>query len=285
MGLPTSPVPDRIRAARVHEGRVERALQRLGLAYGTGAALEGLWFDFLVTGPADPQVAIEAKAYSGPSLANMRNMLRIEAAGKQELAGVPVVYVLPDPDGGKPGPQLEPGFAYLSDLGPAIVRAQRLWALAPGRARVPVPAGQSNSREIFVAMPFDPLYSDVFQVGIRLAARTLKLGAYRVDFGDGWGDIVANIKTHLASAVFVVADLSQSRPNVLFEYGFATALRKPIVAISAEDPRSAPFDVNHDKIIKYELHDTNALRLRLLREFRQLMRDLGQVPAARTRPR
>lgn len=92
MGSPSSPVPDRIKAAKAHEARVERALRRLGFAYRTGAAFEGLWFDYLVTGPGEVPVAIEAKAYVGTSLPKLRTMLRVEAAGKQELAGVPVLY-------------------------------------------------------------------------------------------------------------------------------------------------------------------------------------------------
>jgi len=57
----------------------------------------------------------------------------------------------------------------------------------------------------------------------------------------------------------VIADLSEARPNVLFEAGYAEALERPVLYISSSLPESAPFDVRHNKIFGYQLGQTKKL--------------------------
>jgi len=117
-------------------------------------------------------------------------------------------------------------------------------------------------------MPFAPKYDDVFFVAIRGAAKLARGSAKRVDKEDYTGDVVERIRQRIAQASVVVVDLSESRPNVLYEMGFAQASGKPVVPICSTPFDEIPFDVRNLNIIQYESGQTNALRPKLSRRLR-----------------
>jgi hypothetical protein len=57
---------------------------------------------------------------------------------------------------------------------------------------------------------------------------------------------------HLLSADLVVADLSTSNANAVYELGIRHALRQQRTIVMAENNFSFPFDLNHLSILKYE---------------------------------
>jgi hypothetical protein len=84
---------------------------------------------------------------------------------------------------------------------------------------------------VFAAMPFARTYNDVYFVAIAGACDRIGLTSTRVDHDVYTGDIVQHIKDSIRDSVAVVADLSESKPNVLYEVGFAHALGKPTIHI------------------------------------------------------
>lgn len=56
------------------------------------------------------------------------------------------------------------------------------------------------------------------------------------------------LRTQIAEADVIIADLAGRSPNVLLEVGFALGLKKPLVFL-AEDSSEAPADVRHAEII------------------------------------
>jgi len=69
------------------------------------------------------------------------------------------------------------------------------------------------------------------------------------------------IEKCIRTADLIVCDLSEARPNVYYELGFARALGKPIICI-AKSGEKLHFDISHLKTIFYETYEEleNTLR-------------------------
>lgn len=113
-------------------------------------------------------------------------------------------------------------------------RAARLVALAEKVA---------TSRHVAVLMSYAKLdeLDDAYD-SFRSACETLGYDCRRVDDSNTVGRIVPEILRRIEGSAFVIADLTELRPNVLFELGYAQGLRKPVI-ISAREGTELPFDV------------------------------------------
>ena len=103
---------------------------------------------------------------------------------------------------------------------------------------------------IFVLMPFDSEYDDIYKFGIKGAAN--EVGAYveRLDeqiFSEGMLDRIFN---QISRADVIVADMTGRNPNVFYEVGYAHALGK-IVLLLTQDTSDIPFDLKHRQHTEY----------------------------------
>ncbi len=103
---------------------------------------------------------------------------------------------------------------------------------------------------IFVLMPFDPEYDDIYKFGIKGAAN--EVGAYveRLDeqiFSEGMLDRIFN---QISRADVIVADMTGRNPNVFYEVGYAHALGK-IVILLTQATADIPFDLKHRQHTAY----------------------------------
>ncbi|MGD0173670.1 MAG: hypothetical protein ABSC61_04430, partial [Anaerolineales bacterium] len=85
------------------------------------------------------------------------------------------------------------------------------------------------------------------------------------------GDIVDEIKRLIASSVAVIVDLSEAKPNVLYEAGFAHALKKPTVHISSTPLSDLPFDIRNWNTLLYQRGQTIKLQDPLARRLRAVL--------------
>jgi len=69
----------------------------------------------------------------------------------------------------------------------------------------------------------------------------------------------------------VIVDLSEAKPNVLYEAGYAHALRKPVVHICSTPLSELPFDVRNWNTIAYRRGQTALLREPLARRLKAVM--------------
>lgn len=110
-----------------------------------------------------------------------------------------------------------------------------------------------NSEEkplIFVAMPFDKKFDDVFHYGIQNAVNRAGFLCERADKISFTGDILDLIKSRIGKASLVIADLTTTNPNVYLEVGYAWGLGKSTVLI-AQDVDELKFDLKGQKCIIY----------------------------------
>ncbi len=103
---------------------------------------------------------------------------------------------------------------------------------------------------VFVLMPFDSEFDDVYKLGIKPACETAGAFAERVDEQVFQESILQRIYNQIAKADIIVADMSGRNPNVFYETGYAHALGKVVILLTkvAED---IPFDLKHYTHIIY----------------------------------
>jgi hypothetical protein len=126
---------------------------------------------------------------------------------------------------------------------------------APATATLNVgttPAAEpAKKKVVFVAMPFTEEFEDVYQFGIYSTIRRCGYMCEKVDESAFAGSIVDRIMDGIRNAEFIVADLSQEKPNVYLEVGYAWGMNKPVILVAREGQR-LHFDLSHHKCIFYK---------------------------------
>ena len=105
-------------------------------------------------------------------------------------------------------------------------------------------------KKIFVVMPFAQKFIDVYIIGIREVAETMKLIVERADDIEHNDEIVGVIQDKIRSCDIVVADLTDSNANVFYEVGYAHGVERATILI-CEEGGNIPFDVKSKNIILY----------------------------------
>lgn len=103
---------------------------------------------------------------------------------------------------------------------------------------------------VFVLMPFNEDFDDIYKLGIKEAAKEVGAYAERVDeqiFTEG---ILERIFNQISKADVIVADMTGRNPNVFYEVGYAHALGK-IVLLLTQKADDIPFDLKHKQHIVY----------------------------------
>jgi tetratricopeptide (TPR) repeat protein len=111
-------------------------------------------------------------------------------------------------------------------------------------------------KNIFVLMPFNEDFDDVYHI-IRdsgsQASKESNVGikVFRADDISKPGRISIQVLNAIRESDMIVADLTGSNPNVMYELGFAHALEKTVVLLN-QAVHDSPFDVKDFRQITYE---------------------------------
>ncbi len=121
-----------------------------------------------------------------------------------------------------------------------------------GPLRTTIPAVPADDHMCFVIMSFsgDPALQDFYDNAIKPIVETLGYRCERVDEQDFNGGIRDQIVHDIKAARFIVADVTQARPNCYYELGMAHALGKDVIHIthSIDDVH---FDIRDFNFIVY----------------------------------
>lgn len=107
---------------------------------------------------------------------------------------------------------------------------------------------------VFVLMPFEHKFDDVYKFGIKGAAEDAGAYAERVDeqyYDEG---ILGRIYNQINKADVIVADMTEHNSNVFYEVGYAHALGK-LVLLLTQDSGDIPFDLKHHPHTVYDSID------------------------------
>ena len=123
--------------------------------------------------------------------------------------------------------------------------------LAQPRPRPRIEEQKPSGKYVFVLMPFDKQFDDIYYHGIRGAVNLVGFTCERVDEIHFIGPIIEKVVEQIRRADIIVADMTSKNPNVFYELGFAHALQKKVVLV-AQELEDIPFDLRHQKTIIYE---------------------------------
>ena len=242
------------------EDIVAERLREAGLKFVTEKAIGGLAPDFIVYAPDGRQFIVETRRWDFPGLTTEASR---QAQFYQEAAKVDGAFVvIPGLKRNLPAK----GVVSVDGLVPAI---QAELETAKTRAR---PAETTKvERLIFAAIPFAPQYEDVFFVAMSYAAEQVGAVCDRVDRREFQGNVVEEIHRMIRKSVAVIVDLSESKPNVLYEAGYAHALKKPCIHICSTPTEKLPFDVAQWKTTLYQPGQTYKLQKELTQRLKAIL--------------
>lgn len=104
---------------------------------------------------------------------------------------------------------------------------------------------------VFVAMPFEEEFEDVYELVIKSAVHSAGFLCVRIDKESFAGNVVERIKERIESASLVIADVTDANPNVYLEVGYAWGQNVQTLLIT-QDTDDLTFDVQNQNAIKYE---------------------------------
>lgn len=250
-------------SARRFEDQIASYLEEAGYTFKRNPSVGGLRPDFLIKGPHGERVVVEAKTWS-PRGGNTARALN-QAEHYRQVTKADRAFVVLD--------QLqrnhrEAGVVNVDGL--LEVLGDYFAKHKPSRRRK-APARQSLGGTVFAAMPFDSKYDDTYFVAMTHAAESIDATCERVDRTEYVGDIVEQIKAMIEDSIVVIVDLSESKPNVLYEAGYADALPRPTVYICSTPLGDLPFDVRNKNVLTYALGGTAKLRQSLTRRLKGIV--------------
>lgn len=119
------------------------------------------------------------------------------------------------------------------------------------RSLADVGEGSRQKPHVFVAMPFAREFDDRFHYGIQRAAESAGFLCERADLTSFVGDVLSWVRVRIASAAYVVADLTTANPNVYLEVGYAWGREVPTVLL-VSDTQELRFDVRSQRCLVYD---------------------------------
>ncbi|MFZ1425269.1 MAG: hypothetical protein WAS21_00695 [Geminicoccaceae bacterium] len=119
---------------------------------------------------------------------------------------------------------------------------------------------------VFVIMPFSEKLTDIYMQFVKPTVESKSMICRRADDITSNNIIIADIWKSICEARFIISDITDLNPNVMYELGIAHTLGKETILMKQKDTSTKfPFDIAHIRIIDYQ--DTaaggNALRVKL----------------------
>ncbi|MDD3581747.1 MAG: hypothetical protein PHW74_12085 [Desulfobacca sp.] len=242
---------------------ISTLLKNAGFVFAREPAVGGLSPDFIVYGPEGESVIIEAKSWPAHGGNTARAWNQAEAY-KKATGADQAFLVLEELKKN----YTKKGVVNMEGLIPAL---HKYLGRGGVTAKEKTLAAPSKEKIVFAAMPFSREYDDTYFVAMAYAAEKMGATCNRVDKVEFTGDIVYKIKQLINDSVAVIVDLSESKPNVLYEAGYAHGLKKPTVHICSTALKDLPFDVKNWNTIEYERGRTINLREPLARRLKNVL--------------
>lgn len=247
---------------------LDRKLKRSRMNFIKDAGLNGVRPDFLIRSPDGRTIVLDLRAWEPtPSLLARA---REQVQRYTDSVGADEAYIVVE---GLKNSRPKEGLLAPDDA-LEILRETVSTPHEEMKAASKPRKGEADAdRLIFAAMPFHKQYQDTFWFGMVPAAHAVSASCRRLDVNNFSAEILSTMRSWIRSSMAVIADLSGSNPNVLYEVGFAHALNKPTIHLCSTALDRLPFDVKTWPTISYEIGSICDLTPKLVD---QLRKTLGQ---------
>lgn len=123
---------------------------------------------------------------------------------------------------------------------------------------------QTERPTAFVIMPFGNGFDQIYNQFLREALTQAGFDVTRADDIMNAQNIIKDIVRRISESDLIVADLTDSNPNVYYELGLAHGLNKPVILL-IQEIKEIPFDLRSYRVISYTTHfsDINDARKQL----------------------
>lgn len=231
---------------------VQNKLEGEGIRFDADVGVGGVGADYLIYTPDGRIFAVELKTWS--KFAGFTNQAARQSQLLRSDIGVDQAFIVVQ---GLERSRIANGVVSPEKLLPAILDAI---GKGPSARKSRAPSIiKAPERIIFAAMPFDKKYEDVYYIAMASAADQVNAVCKRIDLEEYSGDIVLQIQGLISRSAAVIADLSESNPNVLYEVGYAHGRSIPTIQICSTPLGELPFDVAHWNTIRYSAGQTHSL--------------------------
>jgi hypothetical protein len=144
---------------------------------------------------------------------------------------------------------------WLIDNWPETSKAKPLSSDSQHGAKILAPRirgsiGGAMKGHVFVAMPFSDEFEDVYEFGIYAPVRAHGYACEHVGQAAFTGDVLERIRVRIETAELMIADLTNGRPNVYLEVGYAWGRNIPTIIV-ARSGEQLHFDVSRHRCIFY----------------------------------
>jgi hypothetical protein len=137
-----------------------------------------------------------------------------------------------------------------------------------------------NTAQVFMAVPFgDKAYTEFYDHYIAKPVKNAGLEPFRADRVPARAkrqSIIEKIEEGIARSRFVIADITDSNPNVIYEVGLAVGISKPVLLLCDSkhfDAREIPFDFQSYELLEYSPYGADRLKVQLANKIAQLKED------------
>jgi hypothetical protein len=146
---------------------------------------------------------------------------------------------------------LYPGNVTQSEYEAVLKSLSKDWAQRAA-ATVNLASRLARSRDVFIVMSFKATaaYTDLKRA-IENACKQHGFTARRVDESNDIRRIIPEIIRGVRQSAFVIADVTEERPNVYWEMGLANGMDKDVIIV-AKAGTTLPFDINDVPVIFWE---------------------------------
>jgi len=116
----------------------------------------------------------------------------------------------------------------------------------------PNDSGDFERNLVFVIMPFDKKMDKFYEI-MKVECKKLGLHTERADDGIGSGMIIRDVVDLIEKAEFIICDLTDEKPNVYYELGYAHGVgnEPDEILLIKYDNINTNFDISHLRIYKY----------------------------------
>jgi hypothetical protein len=107
---------------------------------------------------------------------------------------------------------------------------------------------------VFILMPFKSNITRIYETIVKPTIESVdELQCIRADDYATSNAIIRDISEGICKSRFIVADITGSNPNVMYELGVSHALKKDVIILyrPTKAAPNSPFDIAHIRLIKY----------------------------------